>query len=148
MADSGICSDSDGHVRDGSYDSAPYAKNSPPHRFAMDNHGFQHEEPDVNEAMRKHKELIAKMVGGAQPEADPGYHDRQQRHTSQSSDKYSDGYYGNKSAPVPSPYSKGGAASTRSPYGHHGHAGVHYSKTNGYSSNLQSTREQVGESFI
>ena len=162
VADSGICSDSDGHVREGSYEK-PFnhnaQKHSPTHPYAMDNHGFHSDESDVSEAMRKHRELIAKMMGGAQPqtaevdvsvEKSRYYDNRQQRYASQSSDRDSGGYYAGRSGPLPSPYSKSGVPSPNSLNGHDYAASVNasYGQGRGHSQMAQHSMQPVDESFI
>lgn len=162
VADSGICSDSDGHVREGSYEK-PFnhnaQKHSPTHPYAMDNHGFHNDESDVSEAMRKHKELIAKMMGGAQPQTaevdvsveKSGYHNnRQQRYASQSSDRDHGGYYASRSGALPSPYSKSGVPSPNSLNGHDYAASVNasYGQGRGYGQMAQHSMQPVDESFI
>ena len=135
VADSGICSDSDGHVREGSYDK-PFnpgmKKHSPTHPYAMDNHGFHNDEAIVSEAMRKHKELIAKMVGGAQLQAaeEDDY------------DRDNGGYYAGRNSALPSPYSKSGVPSPNSLNGYASAGHPHYGQ------NTQSSMQQVDESFI
>lgn len=161
MADSGI--DSDGHVREGSYDRPAYSKphaGSPPHPYAMDNMAFHHEETEVSEAMRRHKELIAKMMGGVSshaPEPHQGYQDsREPRRTLRSSDR--DTYYanGNVSLPVPSPQGRlpsPNSLSTKQ-YSYDPHAATGYGQYGGERSpsweqqNTRSRTQSVEESFI
>ncbi|KAK7499333.1 hypothetical protein BaRGS_00009308 [Batillaria attramentaria] len=165
ITDSGI--DSDGHAREGSFDRPPYThphphSGSPPHPYAMDNHAFHHEEDsEVNEAMRKHKELIAKMMAGSGSQApvldygsgQSGYHDnRQQRHTSQSSDR--DRQYANGKAghPLPSPRSGLPSPNDLSGKQHNYSSSSSYGPSGSERSpswqNPQSSRQLVEESFI
>jgi hypothetical protein len=113
---------------------------SPQHPYAMDNHAFHHDDDSgVSDAMRKHKELVAKMMGGGQDDIDDGYvpqngngYYENTRHSSQTSDyrhpsqssEYGGAPYGKSVAPkspysrspgVPSPYGQG---DVRSPSGY------------------------------
>ena len=162
VADSGICSDSDGHVREGSCDkpfNPQLQKHSPTHPYAMDNHGFDNDETDVREAMRKHKELIAKMMGEAHaPTAQvdasveqSSFHDnRQQRYAPQSSYGDNGGHYAARSSALPAPYSKSGVPSPSSLNGHDYTAtgNTHYGQGRGYGQMTQNNVQQVDESFI
>ena len=158
VADSGICSDSDGHIREGSFEKFSHPKvqqHSPMHPYARDNPGFHSDEADVSDAMRRHKELVAKMMGGSQSHASSmdtrkrcGYYDHvQQNHTSQSSDRDRENLERNG---VLSP--KSFASSPTSPNGSHnsyaaaGKAG--YGHATQYGQNLHSPKQLVEESFI
>lgn len=109
--DSGIHSDSEGQAQDSSFDKSSYLKTrkgSPQRHFAMDNMAFEAEEDEVSLAMRKHKEMVAKMLAGnSQPNtmdiktAQQGFNStRQQGHTSHSMDRA--GHYLNSQTRLPS----------------------------------------------
>ncbi|KAL8560334.1 hypothetical protein ACOMHN_006065 [Nucella lapillus] len=147
VADSGVCSDSDGHVREGSYEK-PLHKNSPAHPYAMDNHAFHDDEPNVDEALRKHKELVAKMMGGAQQGAEPA----RVQHKFAFSDSRQQSYVGdyvNRNGSAPR--AKGGVPSPLSVPAQHydptDSRNAHYGQAN-YSPSAQSPRQPIEESFI
>ncbi|XP_076439602.1 uncharacterized protein LOC143279444 [Babylonia areolata] len=161
-ADSGICSDSDGHAREGSYDKSypSVQKHSPKHPYAMDNPGFHDDDQEVGDALRKHKELVAKMMGGAQLQTaetgrvrqKSGHEDiPQQRHQSGRSDR-SGGDHLSRSGYSP-PYAKGSVPSPLSLQGQHyendraDSNNTHYSQK-AYSPSARSPRLPVEESFI
>lgn len=153
VADSGICSDSDGHAREGSYDK-PHTyvqKNGPTtHLYAMDNHGFHDDEADVGEALRRHKELVAKMMGGAQQQAVDTTRVRQKSGYEDSPQQRYVGDYVSRNGSAPS-HAKGGVPSPLSVPGQHynptDNRNTHYGQ-NAYSPSAQSPKLPVEESFI
>lgn len=156
--DSGIASDSD-HVRENSDDKTQYQyvntqkQQSPKHPYAMDNAGYHHDEAvDVSDAMRKHKELVARMMGGVTQQLPSNDYSPAGNYQEGKQSKHSSAQYSKvgNAGMAPNNKSVGLPPMSATATGHTGY-NVPDRRSNarsGYAQNVSRSQKKVDESFI